>query len=80
MDKLDLMTKITNYIYDRIDYMYCDNCRYNFEINCSESLYDPCESCHRKYNGWALSMACASSLANQIVTMMEEVENEQRNH
>ena len=36
--------EISNLIYEYIDYMYCDNCRYNFEIpdTCN------CDDCHRK--------------------------------
>ena len=77
MDKLDLMTKISNCIYDRIDYMYCDNCRYGSELEYDEDGYSRCDDCHHKYNGWALSRDCASSLANQIVAIMEEIYNEQ---
>ena len=47
------MGKIADIIYKEIDYMYCDNCRYNDEFLANG--YDPCEDCHRKYNGWGIS-------------------------
>lgn len=57
--------KIAQIIYDRLPYMYCDNCRYNSEI---EDEYG-CEDCHRKYNGWGISMATAKSIAKEINNM-----------
>ena len=71
MDKLDLMIKISNCIYDHIGYMYCDNCRYGSELECDEYGYCRCENCHRKYNGWALSQGAADYLATQIMKLME---------
>ena len=76
MNKLDLMTQISNLIYDHIDYMYCDNCRYNSELEYDEDGYSRCDDCHRKYNGWALSRGCAESLAEQIFKLMENVQDE----
>jgi len=54
--------KIAQIIYDNLSYMYCDNCRYNSEI---EEEYG-CEDCHRKYNGWGISMATAKGIAEEI--------------
>lgn len=54
--------KIAQIIYDNLSYMYCDNCRYNSEI---EDEYG-CEDCHRKYNGWGISMATAKGIAEEI--------------
>ena len=49
-------------IYDSLDYMYCDNCRYNSEINDENS----CDDCHRKYNSWAISRSECNWLARAI--------------
>lgn len=57
--------KIAQIIYDNLSYMYCDNCRYNSEI---EDEYG-CEDCHRKYNGWGISMAIAKGIAKEISNM-----------
>lgn len=54
--------KIAQIIYDNLSYMYCDNCRYNSEIK----EEDGCDDCHRKYNGWGISMATAKGIAEKI--------------
>ncbi len=62
------MTKqeISDLIYNRLDYMYCDNCRYYTELE-----DEPCNYCHRKYSGWALSRAEADSIAEAIYTAIK---------
>lgn len=57
--------QISAYLYDRIDYMYCDNCRFNGE----EDGDDACDSCHRKYNGWAISKAECDAIAEYIIEL-----------
>jgi hypothetical protein len=61
---------IANLIYNNLDYMYCDNCRFNSEISEEESNekfgYWGCEICHRKYNGWGISKSNAEYLAKEI--------------
>lgn len=57
--------RIAKIIYENLPYMYCDNCRYNSEIDESDINYG-CEDCHRKYNGWAISMATAKEIAERI--------------
>lgn len=61
---------IANLIYNNLDYMYCDNCRFNSEISEEESNekfgYWGCEDCHRKYNGWGISKSNAEYLAKEI--------------
>ena len=56
--------EISNLIYEYIDYMYCDNCRYNFEIpdTCN------CDDCHRKYVKWAVSRYDCDLLAERILS------------
>lgn len=58
--------KIAEIIYDELGYMYCDNCRYNSEIDEDEPNYG-CDDCHRKYNGWGISMAKANRLAEMAI-------------
>ena len=58
-------------IYESLNYMYCDNCRFNSEIkevDCEEGMYG-CEDCHRKYNGWGISKKEANRLAKQIMEL-----------
>lgn len=61
---------IANLIYNDLDYMYCDNCRFNSEISEKESNekfgHWGCEDCHRKYNGWGISKSNAEYLAKEI--------------
>lgn len=61
---------IANLIYDDLNYMYCDNCRFSVEISEDESMrrfgYWGCEDCHRKYNGWGISKSNAEYLAKKI--------------
>lgn len=62
---------VSNIIYSNLGYMYCNNCRYDSEE--SRETWDenilgcyPCEDCHRKYNGWAISRAECNKLARII--------------
>ena len=58
------MGKIADIIYRELNYMYCDNCRYNSEVvDLDEYGVNPnCEVCHRKYNGWGISKAEAERI------------------
>ena len=62
--------KIADLLYKELNYMYCDNCRFNSEITEKESLdkygYWGCEDCHRKYNGWGISQSECNRLARVI--------------
>lgn len=62
--------KISQIIYDSLGYMYCDNCRYNNEFNREMAIkdedYDPCDDCHRKYNGWAVSKETCDDITRKI--------------
>lgn len=54
-------------IYDSVDYMYCDNCRFNSEMD----NYDgACDDCHRKYNGWGISQSESEWLASKICKLL----------
>lgn len=53
------MGKIADTIYEKLNYMYCDNCRYN-ENSTDEYGTNHCEDCHQKENGWAVSKQTAA--------------------
>lgn len=57
---------ISNFIYDSLDYMYCDNCRFNSEVESDNA----CEDCHRKYNGWGISRRTSDILSEKICKML----------
>lgn len=71
MTKQNKQKAISQIIYDNLDYMYCDNCRFSKEIkeeDCDEGMYG-CEDCHRKYNGWGISKKVANKLAKEILEL-----------
>lgn len=67
-DKEDDVAKI---IYDNLNYMYCDNCRCNSEIE-KDSYEYGCDDCHRKYNGWGISMQTSKRIAKEILENIGE--------
>lgn len=67
-DKEDDVAKI---IYDNLNYMYCDNCRCNSEIEKDSCEYG-CDDCHRKYNGWGISMQTSKRIAKEILENIGE--------
>lgn len=67
-DKEDDVAKI---IYDNLNYMYCDNCICNSEIEKYSCEYG-CDDCHRKYNGWGISMQTSKRIAKEILENIGE--------
>lgn len=67
-DKEDDIAKI---IYNNLNYMYCDNCRCNSEIE-KDSYEYSCDDCHRKYNGWGISMQTSKRIAKEILENIGE--------
>lgn len=63
---------ITNIIYGTLDHMYCDNCRFNSEIKESDNGEWNCDECHRKYNGWGISMQESNKIAKEILKQLGE--------
>ena len=67
---------IVDLIYNDLNYMYCDNCRFGSEISEEESVqrfgFWGCEDCHRKYNGWGISKSNAEYLAKAIIKICNE--------
>ena len=76
MDKKERINAIQIMIYESLDYMYCDNCRFNGEMTedqCEkENINWGCEDCHRKYNGWGISKHEANRLAKQIEELINQ--------
>lgn len=64
--------KIVQFIYDYLDWAYCDNCRYNFEDEDSEK----CDCCYRKSIYWEISKETAEVLADGIMDIIKEVKYE----
>lgn len=67
-DKEDDIAKI---IYNNLNYMYCDNCRCNSEIE-KDSYEYGCDDCHRKYNGWGISMQTSKRIVKEILENIGE--------
>lgn len=66
----NLVEMISDIIYDYVNYMYCDNCRFGHEL--AEESESACEDCHRKYNGWGISRITSDSIAEKICKKMNE--------
>ena len=72
---MSLSEEIADIIYNKLNYMYCDNCRYDSEKDCEtegDFTFDPCEECHRKSNGWAISKATCELIASKICKVIDE--------
>lgn len=67
--------KISDLIYEYIDYMYCDNCRFSIEL--MEESESACWDCHRKNNGWGISRRTADAISEKILKLLE-AEDERR--
>lgn len=61
---------IASIIYSTLDHMYCDNCRFNSEIKESDNGEWNCDECHRKYNGWGISMQESNRIAKEILKQL----------
>jgi ribosomal protein L37AE/L43A len=68
----DVQDDIANIIYGTLDHMYCDNCRFNSEIKESDSDEWNCDECHRKFNGWGVSMQESNRIAKEILKQLGE--------
>lgn len=65
-----LVEMISDIIYDYVDYMDCDNCRFGHEL--AEESENACWDCHRKNNGWGISRGTSDSIAEKICKKMSE--------
>ena len=71
-DMKEAQNDIASIIYNALDYMYCDNCRFSSEIKESDSDEWCCDECHRKYNGWGVSMRKSNRIAKEILKQLGE--------
>lgn len=76
-NKKEILNEIANLLYNNLDYMYCNNCRFGKEISeedCTEEsgITYGCEDCHRKYNGWGISKGVSLKLAKNIVDLLDK--------
>lgn len=62
--------KIAQFIYDYLDWAYCDNCRHDFEDS------RKCDCCHRKSINWEISKETAEVLADKIMDIIKEAKYE----
>lgn len=62
--------KIVNILMNTLNYCYCDNCKYS-----DDNIYGDqfCESCHRKYQNWALAEHTAKDLASVIENQYKKI-------
>lgn len=66
--------KISNYLYQKLDHMYCDNCRYDKEIG-----WDlPCLNCYcrrgrikMKNPSWGINQHICDMLAKDIIEIIK---------
>lgn len=76
MNEAEKKQAIADIIYNNLSYMYCNNCRFGFEISEEESKekfgHWVCEDCHRKYNGWGISKLVSNDLAKEIMKIYSE--------
>lgn len=75
MDK-NIKKQIIELIYNTLDYMYCDNCRFGSEIDSDTVPESGCEDCYRKYNGWGISKKESTELTENIIKILEGSKNE----
>lgn len=68
----DSQDDIASIIYGTLNHMYCDNCRFSSEIKESDSDEWNCDECHRKYNGWGVSMQESNKIAKEILKQLGE--------
>ena len=65
-----MVTKISEIIYNELNAVYCDTCRFNKK---EEKIWEeegfcnnPCEDCYRKNMHWEISKGCAEKIAKSI--------------
>lgn len=69
--------KISELLYNELDYIYCDNCKFYFvsEEESNEKYgYYGCKDCRRKCMGWEISKKSSDKLAEKIMNIIKEGE------
>lgn len=58
-----LKNKIAKIIYDKLNYVYCGNCRFDFE----EDNDWRCNACGGNYEKWSISMKTSKIISEKIL-------------
>jgi hypothetical protein len=58
-----LKNKIAQIIYDELNYVYCGNCRFDFEQDNDWH----CNSCIGSYEGWSIFMKKSKIISEKIL-------------
>lgn len=69
--------KISELLYNELDYIYCDNCKFYFisEESSNEKYgHYGCENCYRKCMGWEINKNFSDKLAEKILKIVEKGE------
>lgn len=72
MQQNKLKDRIADFLYDELDYIYCDSCRFQNNDKKEHDQYNECEDCYRKYMNWEISKDKAEYIANAILYMVGE--------
>ena len=70
-----MKSKISKILFEELDYIYCDNCRFaNEEYDYTQEGYtsSPCEDCYRKMMKWEISEQFAFKITNKILNAIKE--------
>lgn len=62
-----LKNKIAQIIYDKLNYVYCGNCRFDVE----EDNNWRCNSCGGNYEKWSISMKTSKIIAESILEVIK---------
>jgi len=67
--------KIAEILYNELDYIYCNTCKYT-QITREEAEekfdYYGCDDCYRKYMGWEISKNYAEEIAEEIINELNK--------
>jgi len=68
--------KISNILFEELDYIYCNNCRFsddNYDYTQEEFNSSPCEDCCRKQMKWEISKEFSEKLADKILDIIKDL-------
>lgn len=74
MQQNKLKDRIVDFLYDELDYIYCDSCRFqnNDKKEYEYDQYNECEDCQLNHMNWEISKEKAEYVANAILYMIGE--------
>lgn len=71
-------SQAATHICNELCYAYCDNCKFSRDddnTKLSSFGSDPCETCHRKEQNWALARCTAEGIVDAILAIFEKKES-----